>query len=330
MSCGSNGSCGCSGGSLGGYGGCNDSCPSVHIFDWLPESSKAGNYDHCDLVEVSFKARRRKVYQNTRNLPIRAGDEIIVSAQRGLDYGKVALTGELVHIRARNHLNYGQILRIASSNDRRIYHENQEAEKDALVVAKASINLRQLPLKLVDTEWQFDRKRLTIFYTTSSSVSLKPVISELCRRFSSRVEFLRLNPREEASRVGGLGVCGRELCCSSWMRQIPPVSASAARKMHLPFKTERLVGRCGQLKCCLNYELEQYMRILKKFPRKGTIVGTVDGNGGVIGVNIFERTVKVILDNDLVKEFELSDVKKIKSRPYGGQRMSRKRRKPKS
>jgi len=326
MSCGTNGSCGCSGGSLGGYGGCNDSCPSVQIFDWLPESSKAENRDHCDLVEVVFKARRRKVYQNTRNLPIRAGDEIVVSAQRGLDYGKVALEGELVHIRARNNLNYGQILRLASSNDRKIYNQNKEAEKEALAVAKTSISLRQLPLKLVDTEWQFDRKRLTIFYTTSSRVSLKPVISELCRRFSSRVEFLRLNPREEASRIGGLGVCGRELCCSSWMRQIPPVSASAARKMQMPIKDERLTGRCGQLKCCLNYELEQYMRILKEFPRKGINVDTADGIGTVIGVNIFLRTVKVILENGLIKEYELIDVSKIANRPGRDQKFSRKKR----
>ncbi len=319
MSCGSNGSCGCSGGSLGGYGGCSDSCPSVQIFDWLPESSKVENRDHCDLVEVVFKARRRKVYQNTRHLPVRAGDEIVVSAQRGLDFGKVALTGELVHIRARDNSNYGQILRIASSNDRKIYHQNKQDEKEALRVAKASINLRQLPIKLIDTEWQFDRKRLTIFYTTSSRVTLKPVISELCRRFSSRVEFLRLNPREEASRVGGIGVCGRELCCSSWMRQIPPVSAYAAKRMQMPVKDERLTGRCGQLKCCLNYELEQYMRILKGFPRKGSKVDTVDGIGVVIGVNIFSRMVKVLLENDLIYEFELSDVRKPKPRQNRGQ-----------
>jgi len=327
MACGSNGTCGCSGGSLGGYGGCNDSCPSVQIFDWLPESSKSGGYDHCTLVEVAFKGRRRKVYQNNRNLPVRTGDEIIVSAQRGVDYGQVVLTGELVHIRSRDHSNYGQVLRLASSHDRTIYNKNKTSEKEALVATKATINRRQIPVKVVDAEWQFDRKRLTIFYTTKTKVTLKPVISELCRRFKSRVEFLRLNPREEAARVGGLGVCGRELCCSSWMRQIPPVSASAARKMHMPLNEERLTGRCGQLKCCLNYELEQYMKILKKFPRKKSRVDTPHGSGHVMSMNIFSRSIRVKLDNNLIEEVELDDVQALHRRTPRGKKPAGKQRK---
>ena len=316
MSCGTNGACGCSGSSLTGYGGCSDSCPSVQIFDWLPESSKVTGRDHCDLVEVAFKGRRRKVYQNKRKIPVHAGDDIIVSAQRGLDYGQVVLTGELVHIHAQQKSNYGQVLRLASSNDRSIHKKNKEAEKEALRTAKATVGRRQLPIKLVDAEWQFDRKRLSIFYTTRNKVSMRPVISELCRRFESRVEFLRLNPRAEAARVGGLGVCGRELCCSSWMRQMPPVSTVAAKRMDFPMSNDRMVGRCGQLKCCLNYELEQYMKILAEFPRKNTRVDTTQGAGWVIGTNIFSRTVRVSLDNDLTEEFALESVKS-KRRPVG-------------
>lgn len=324
MACGANGSCGCSGGSLTGYGGgCNDSCPSVQIFDWLPSSSKDHGRDHCDLVEVAFKGRRRKVYQNNRKIPVHAGDEIIVSAQRGLDYGQVVLTGELVHIRARQNPNYGQILRLASSNDRSIYHENKKAEEKALLTAKNTTKRRQLPIKLVDAEWQFDRKRLSIFYTTCERVSMRPVISELCRRFNTRVEFLRLSPREESARVGGLGVCGRELCCSSWMRQIPPVSASAARKMNFTLTDERLTGRCGQLKCCLNYELEQYMKILSDFPRKNTKVQTESGAGRVLGLNIFSRTIRVQLSGNLIEEFDIESVTRIKRKP-----LSQRNRKP--
>ncbi len=308
MACGENGSCGCSGSTLTGYGGCNDSCPSVQIFDWLPSSSKESGRDQCDLVEVAFKGRRRKVYHNLRKIPIRAGDEIIVSAQRGLDYGQVVLTGELVHIRSKDNPNYGQVLRLASSNDRSIYNENKKAEKDALNDAKTTIKRRQLPVKLVDVEWQFDRKRLSIFYTSQNRITMRPVITELCRRFKTRVEFLRLNPRQESARVGGLGVCGRELCCSSWMRQIPPVSTSAAKKMHFPLSDERLTGRCGQLKCCLNYELEQYMKILKEFPKKNARVNTSSGPGKVLSMNIFSRTVRVNLKNNLTEEFELKEI----------------------
>ncbi|MCY4158510.1 MAG: regulatory iron-sulfur-containing complex subunit RicT [Bacteroidetes bacterium] len=315
MACGANGACGCSGSSLTGYGGCNDSCPSVQIFDWLPESSKVAGRDHCDLVEVAFRGRRRKVYQNKRKIPVHAGDEIIVSAQRGLDYGQVVLTGELVYIRARQNPNYGQVLRLASSNDRSIYNKNKKAEKEALRTAKYAIRRRQLPIKIIDAEWQFDRKRLSFFYTSKNKVSIRPVITDLCRQFKSRVEFLRLTPREETARLGGLGVCGRELCCSSWMRQIPPVSASAAKKMDFSLANERLTGRCGQLKCCLNYELEQYMKILEDFPSKNTKIDTDQGDGHVIGTNIFSRTVRVKLDNGLIEDIELESVKFTKKKP---------------
>lgn len=309
MACGTNGACGCSGGSMTGYGGCSDSCPSVQIFDWLPGSSKEEGRDQCDLIEVAFKKRRRKVYQNIRRIPVQAGDEVIVSAQRGLDYGRAVLTGELVHLRTQSNSNLGQILRLASSHDRTVYLQNKEAETKALITAKSTITRRQMPIKLVDAEWQFDRKRLSFFYASSERVSMHSVIRELCRRFQTRVELLRLNPRQEAARVGGLGVCGRELCCSSWMRQIPPVSASAAKNMHFPLTDERLQGRCGQLKCCLNYELEQYMKILKEFPRRNSKVETAQGSGRVINMNIFSRTVRVKFDSDMIEEFELGDLK---------------------
>lgn len=319
MACGTNGSCGCSGGSLSGYGGCNDSCPSVQIFDWLPASSKIPGRDHCDLVEVSFKGRRRKVYQNTRKIPVYAGDEIIVSAQRGLDYGQVVLAGELVHIRAQSNPNYGQVLRLASSNDRKIYQKNKEAEKKALADIKLAVRKRKMPIKLLDAEWQFDRKRLSIFYTTPQKISMQPVIGELAKVFKTRIEFLRLNPRQEAARIGGIGVCGRELCCSSWMRQIPPVSASAAKQMQMSFANDRLKGRCGQLKCCLNYELEQYMKILQEFPRKFMKVDTKQGVGKVISVDIFSRTVRIeLVDARITQEFPLEAIKFTRKKPPRG------------
>ena len=315
MACGANGSCACSGSSLSGYGGCSDSCPSVQIFDWLPSSSKIQGRDHCDLVEVAFKGRRRKVYQNTRKVPVHAGDDIIVSAQRGLDYGQVVLAGELVHIRAQENPNYGQVLRLASSNDRKIHQKNKEAEKDALADIKTTVRRRQMPIKLLDAEWQFDRKRLSLFYTAKKKISMQPVISELSRRFKTRIEFLRLSPRQETARIGGIGVCGRELCCSSWMRQIPPVSASAAKQMHMSFANDRLKGRCGQLKCCLNYELEQYMKILREFPRKFMKVDTTRGLGKVMSVDIFSRTVRVELDTKITEEFPLETIKFSKKKP---------------
>ncbi len=309
MACGSNGACGCSGSTLVGYGGCNDSCPSVQIFDWLPKSSKDPGRDQCDLVQVVFKGRRRKIYRNKRHLPLRAGDDVIVSEQRGLDYGQVSLTGELLHLHAKEHLNYHQILRLASSNDRNIHLKNQASEKDALVTARKIVRKKQVKLKVVDSEWQFDRKRLSIFYTSSQKkLPLGPVIGDLRKHFKTRVDFRRLRPREETARIGGLGVCGRELCCSSWMRQMPPVSIHSARKTQSYISEEQLLGRCGQLKCCLNYELEHYMETLKSFPRKHSRVSTANGIGKVLDRNIFSRTVRVRLDKSFVEEFTLEEI----------------------
>lgn len=265
----------------------------VKVYDWLPTATKVPGMDHFDLVEVGFKARRTHIYRNNRQLPVYAGDRIVVSAQRGVDLGRITMTGELVRLRAKTSKASGHIIRMASDKDIERHEANRQMEDHALIAAQRAIERRKLDMKLVDAEWQFDRKRIVFYYVADQRVDFRKLIGELNFRYKARVELRRLNPRQETAHIGGIGSCGRELCCSSWMQKMPNVSISAAKKQNLPLQQERLAGRCGQLKCCLNYELEHYMAALKEFPRPKAKVRTSEGIGRVEKVDIFARTVLI-------------------------------------
>ena len=259
----------------------------------MPPASKAPGADQCDLVEVSFKGRRKHTYRNSRALPVVVGDYIVVSAQRGLDLGRITMAGTLVRLRKAPSKGQGYVLRVASKKDMVRHHSNREQEGEALTTARTAAERRRLSITFVDAEWQFDRKRISLFYTASNRVKVTHLVKDLRRQFKARVDVRRINPRQEAARIGGIGTCGRELCCSSWMHKMPPVQVASLKKQGLPASDERLVGRCGQLKCCINYELEAYMEALKEFPTARSRVQTEHGRGRVLNVNIFTREVHV-------------------------------------
>ncbi len=246
-----------------------------------------------DLVEVAFKHRRRRIFRNDRNVNLMAGDDIIVGVRGGIDFGHITMTGELVLLRAEPNAKYNRVIRTANNHDRQRHKANRKSEAEAVKTFRVAVNRRALQLKVVDAEWQHDRKRISFYYTAKDRVGLHTLIPELGRRFKARVDLKRVNERQEAARIGGIGVCGRELCCSSWMHVIPTVSLSAAKKQHFPLSPDRLRGRCNRLKCCLNYELDQYVEALKEFPRLGAAVDTETGPGKVGQVDIFRRMVKV-------------------------------------
>ncbi len=296
-SCSTGGGCSC-GSKAGGYSGCGTGCPIVQVYDWLPTSTKAPGIDHFGFVEVAFKARRTHIYRNNRQLPVSAGDCIVVSAHRGLDFGRITMTGELVRLRAKKSEASGYVVRVASDKDLKRHEANRVMEDQALIAAQQAAKRRNLPLKLVDAEWQFDRKRIVFYYSAERRVKLGKLIGYLSNQYKTSVELRRLSPRRETAHVGGIGSCGRELCCSSWMQEIPPVSTRAATKQNLPLHRERLAGRCGQLKCCLNYELEHYMAALKEFPARKAQVKTDGGKGRVENVDIFARTVLIRYEDD--------------------------------
>lgn len=316
MACGTcssdGGGCGCSS-KPGGYTSCGDGCPSVNVYDWLPASTKQPGVDHYDFVEVAFKARRTSIYGNRNRLPVHAGSSVVVTAPRGVDYGQVTMTGRSVRLRTKSNKTAGNLIRLATNKDIERHELNRINENEALEMARRSVKRRGLPMKMVDAEWQFDRKRISFYYFAErKDLDLKKLIGEFIFRYkkhNARVELRRLSPRHEAARVGGIGVCGRELCCSSWMQSFRRVTFDHARKQLLPLNPERLYGQCNQLKCCLNYELNHYLAALRDFPRINARVQTPAGIGKVEKVDIFARTVLVAYKHEqTVVDVPVNDV----------------------
>ena len=299
MSCGTGG---CGSGGCGTGGGCSSggcgtgACPAMHVYDWLADLSSGQQAVMYDLVEVTFKAGRKGIYRNTRQLDVQTGDFVVVEADRGTDFGTVHMTGELVRLRIQatdrtEREHFPNVIRTASLKDIERWEETRAEESDAFYQARRAIDKLGLPMKLVDAEWQFDRKKITFYFTADGRVDFRQLVRDLARTFRTRVDLRQIGARDEAARLGGLGSCGRELCCSTWLQTFKPVSTQAAKVQNLPLNPVRLSGQCGRLKCCLNYELEQYMHALDSFPRVDTPVKTPTGRGTIQKLDIFKDRV---------------------------------------
>ncbi|MBK9285964.1 MAG: hypothetical protein IPM51_16835 [Sphingobacteriaceae bacterium] len=258
--CGSNGSC--------ATGGCN----KLNIFDWLsnmrpPEGQKA-----CDVVEVRFKNSRKEFYRNVNNLSLNTGDVIAVEASSGHDIGVISLTGELVHLQLKKrNVNYEseeikKVYRKAKQADIDKWKEAQSLEVDTMYRARTIALKLGLEMKLSDVEFQGDKSKAIFYYTADARVDFRELIKVLADEFKVRIEMKQIGARQEASRLGGIGACGRELCCSTWLTDFRTVTTSAARYQQLSLNPLKLAGQCGKLKCCLNYELDSYQDALKDFP----------------------------------------------------------------
>ena len=249
-----------------------------------------------DVVEISFKRGRSGFYKNTAGLEFYSGDNVVVEADRGIYIGTVHMTGELVRIRLKSmNLHRGdsclKVIRVATATDIESWDSIRESDTDTFLVGRRMIDRLNLPMKLVDVEWQFDRKKVTFYFTAENRVDFRELVRKLASRFRTRVELRQIGARDEAARVGGIGSCGRELCCSTWLKAFKPVSTSSAKLQNLPLNPARLSGQCGRLKCCLNYELEQYMSALEAFPRIDTIIRTSAGDGVVRKIDIFKDVI---------------------------------------
>lgn len=270
----------------------------MHAYDWLTDLGIAPAPVVYRLVEIAFKGGRKGVYKNTENLELQTGDFVIVEADRGIDFGSVHLVGEMVRLRMKSHgldeeQVYPAIARIATLDDIERHEKIKEEEAEAFLIGRRTIDHMNLPMKLVDAEWQFDQKKITFYFTADHRVDFRELVRELARRFRTRVELRQIGARDEAARIGGIGSCGRELCCSTWLQDFKPVSTQAARVQNLPLNPVRLSGQCGRLKCCLNYELEQYMSALRDFPALETPIITSQGEGIVQKLDIFHERVWV-------------------------------------
>ncbi len=288
----------------------------MHVFDWLNDLGIGGDPVEYDILEVEFKGGRKGFYRNSRTLDVHTGDQVIVDADRGIDFGTVHMSGEMVRLRFKS-MGEGEasdlptIVRRANLADLDRRDENRAKEAEAFHICRNAIDRRNLPMKLVDVEWQFDHKKVTFYFTADNRVDFRQLVRDLAREFHTRVELRQIGARDEAARIGGIGSCGRELCCSTWLQEFQPVTTHAAKVQNLPLNPARLSGQCGRLKCCLNYELEQYMNALRRFPKLETPVKTGHGSGRVRKIDIFKDVVWVAHADGSWEDLSLRHVRRL-------------------
>jgi cell fate regulator YaaT (PSP1 superfamily) len=279
--CDNNGAC--------GTGGCN----KMNVFDWLSNMDMP-QLDRFDVVEVRFKNGRKDFYRNTEHLNLTTGDAIIVEVQTGHHLGHVSMQGELVRLQMQkkkvaNDEEIKKIYRIANQKDLEKFEDIKKRDLPTLYRTREIIKQLRLNMKLSDVEFQADNTKATFFYSAEDRVDFRELIKLLATEFKVRVEMRQISLRQEAGRIGGIGVCGRELCCSTWLSDFKNVATSAARYQNLSLNPSKLSGQCGRLKCCLNYELETYMDALKGIPEIEAPLLTERGEARLQKTDIFRR-----------------------------------------
>lgn len=281
--CKNNGTCG------------TDSCNKLTVFDWLANMSLPNGQDPFVGVEVRFKNGRKQYYKNTENLTLSIGDIVATQAKSGHDIGMVTLTGELVRVQMKRKKvrlddteNVLKIYRKASQRDIDIWSDSRDKEEPMKVKARQFAIDLNLKMKISDIEYQGDGSKATFYYTAEERVDFRELIKLFAREFRTRIEMKQVGFRQEAARLGGIGSCGRELCCSTWLTDFRSVSTSAARYQQLSLNPLKLAGQCGKLKCCLNYELDAYLDALKAFPKTEVKLYTEKGTAVCQKTDIFK------------------------------------------
>ena len=280
--CKSNGTCG------------TDSCNKLTVFDWLANMQLPSGEEAFDVVEVRFKNSRKEYFRNTDNLPLKIGDLVATQAKSGHDIGQVTLTGELVRFQLKKKKIKEdsdallKIYRMATQNDIDKWQTARDREAEVQKRAREMAILLRLEMKISDVEFQGDGSKATFYYTADNRVDFRQLIKDMAQAFSIRIEMRQVGLRQEASRLGGIGSCGRELCCSTWLTDFRTVSTAAARYQQLSLNPQKLAGQCGKLKCCLNFELDAYRKALKHFPKTETKLQTEKGVAICQKVDIFK------------------------------------------
>lgn len=270
-------------------------CEKLTVFDWLGNMSLPAGQKPVNIVEVRFKNGRKHFYRNVDNLKISIGDIIAVEGNPGHDIGTVSLSGELIKIQLkRKGLNVDseeikKVYRKATQKDIDIWKSARGKEYDTQYKGREILGRLGLKMKLSDVEYQGDGNKATFYYTADERVDFRQLIRDLASAFSIRVEMKQVGLRQEAARLGGIGSCGRELCCSTWLIDLRNVSTSAARYQQLSLNPQKLAGQCGKLKCCLNYELDTYLDALTDFPKSDVVLKTEKGEATFIKMDIFKR-----------------------------------------
>ena len=287
---------GCSPAGCKSNGSClTNGCSKLDVYDWLAHMDMPTNYKPFPVIEVKFKGSRKEFFVNNDNIYLEAGELVAVEATTGgYDIGHVSLTGELVRMQmVKRHVKEADVVK-------KIYRKATVADVDKWKAAKdmewetmhksrkLALDLN-LSMKLSDVDYQGDKTKATFYYTAEGRVDFRELIKKMAETFRIRIEMRQIGMRQEASRLGGIGSCGRELCCSTWLTDFKTVSTSAARYQNLSLNTLKLAGQCGKLKCCLNYELDTYMDALKYIPDNVNVLRTEKGDARLQKTDIFKK-----------------------------------------
>ncbi len=300
--CKNNGTCG------------TDSCNKLTVFDWLSNMSLPNGETPFNCIEVRFKNGRKHYYKNTENLSLSIGDVVATQAQSGHDVGMVTLAGELVRVQMKRKKvkeNSDEVLKIyrkASQKDINIWSTARDKEEGMKVKARQFAIDLKLQMKISDIEYQGDASKATFYYTADERVDFRELIKVFAREFRTRIEMKQIGLRQEAARLGGIGSCGRELCCSTWLTDFRSVSTSAARYQQLSLNPQKLAGQCGKLKCCLNYELDTYLDALKDFPKTDIKLQTEKGIAVCQKTDIFKGHMWYAYEGEWMNWYKLTTI----------------------
>jgi len=319
MSC---GSCGTKPNGCKNNGGCSTgSCNRLNAYDWLYNMPSADIDSSCKVVEVSFNNGSRKdFFQNVTLHQFDKGDLISVEGVSGFDVGEISLTGEIVRLQMKKrnvkeeNPEMKKVLRRASDRDLEIWKQNKTREPQAIIRSRAIAKQLKLEMKISEVEMQADGRKATFFYIADGRVDFRELIKVYASEFKLKVEMRQIGARQESAKVGGIGSCGRELCCATWLTDFKSVNTAAARYQNLSINQTKLSGQCGRLKCCLNYELDTYLDALQYFPDNCDTIQVTKGTANLIKKDIFRNLMWYMLP-DSSKQYPLTieRVKKIKS-----------------
>ena len=288
--------------------GCGRQDRQLNTYDWLADVP--GNAKSTDLVEVQFKNTRKGYYHNVNNLDLKKGDIVAVEASPGHDIGVVTLTGKLVELQIRKANikspdDIKRIYRIAKPVDMDKYYEAKSREHDTMIRSRQIAKNLNLDMKIGDVEYQGDGNKAIFYYIADERVDFRQLIKVLAETFHVRIEMKQIGARQEAGRIGGTGPCGRELCCATWMKSFVSVSTGAARYQDISLNPQKLAGMCAKLKCCLNYEVDNYIEAGRKLPSKEVVLQTQDNDYYLFKSDILAGIVTYSTDKKVPANLEV-------------------------
>lgn len=267
------------------------------------------------IVGIRFKKPGKIYYFNPKNFKLNKNDNVIVETASGEEFGEVVI--EPKDVKEEKILSpLKDVIRIANDRDRKHYEDNKRKEKEAYEICSDKIKKHKLSMNLLDVEYKFDNTKILFYFTADGRIDFRELVKELAAIFKKRIELRQIGVRDEVRRIGGNGVCGRELCCCSFLASFETVSIKMAKEQNVSLNPSKISGNCGRLMCCLKYEQEVYEEKLKKLPKIGAIVKTADGEGEVCGIETLSENIKVkFIDGEDIfyKKYNIKDVEIIKN-----------------